>query len=103
MWERIRDRNIPGAAAGLRFAVEGDPLVAWRKKLELVSVAKIRSRMTLLGRDFSDCYSPVGARPITPWVEEYDLIAASGVFTADEERLVASSSCSWVICTWNRT
>jgi hypothetical protein len=33
-------------------------------------------------------YSAVGARPITHWAEEYDLIAASGVFTPDEERLV---------------
>ena len=72
----------------MAFAVAGDPLVAWRKKRELVGLAPIRSKMTLLGRDFSDMYSPVGARPITQWAEEYDLIAASGVFTPDEEREV---------------
>ena len=31
-------------------------------------------------------YSPVGARNLTPWCEEYDALAASGIFTADEER-----------------
>ena len=89
-WEAMCAGKTPGAAAGVRFAVEGDPRIAWRKKLELVGVAHIRAKMTLLGRDYSDMYSPVGARPITPWAEEYDLIAASGVFTPEEERLVRS-------------
>jgi hypothetical protein len=44
--------------------------------------------MTLLGREYGDMFSPVGARPITPAAEDYDLIAASGVFTPEEERLV---------------
>ncbi|MGI6494724.1 MAG: carboxypeptidase-like regulatory domain-containing protein [Kiritimatiellia bacterium] len=87
-WKRICSGKVHGPATGLRFAVDGDPLVAWRKKLELVGVARIRARMTLLGRDHSDMYSPVGARPITAWAEDYDLIAASGCFTAQEERLV---------------
>ncbi len=90
IWRHICSGHAFGAAEGLRFAVEGNPQIAWRKKLELVGVAHIRARMTLLGRDFSDMYSPVGARPITPWVEDYDLIAASGVFTPQEERLVRS-------------
>lgn len=89
VWQRIASgENLPGPAEGVRFVVDGDPLIAWRKKLELVGVAHIRCRMTLLGRDHADMYSPVGARPITAWAEDYDLIAASGVFTADEERLV---------------
>ncbi len=88
IWARITAGKGSGAGAGLRFAVEADPAVAWRKKRELVGVAHIRIRMTLLGREFADMYSPVGARAITPWAEEYDLIAASGVFTPDEERLV---------------
>ncbi|MEI8197804.1 MAG: hypothetical protein WCI73_18065, partial [Phycisphaerae bacterium] len=67
--------------------LEGDPRVAWRRKLDLVHAAAVRARMSLLGRDFGDCYSPVGARPITPMAEDYDLLLASGVFTADEERL----------------
>ena len=87
-WERIRTTAGPGPAEGVRFIVDNDPLVAWRKKAELVGVAHIRAKMTLLGRDFSDMYSPVGARPITQWAEEYDLIAASGVFTPEEERRV---------------
>lgn len=87
-WERLNAPGARGAAAGVVFAVAGDPLIAWRKKLELVHVAEIRSLMTLWGRDYSDMYSPVGARPITQWAEDYDLIAASGVFTPDEERLV---------------
>ncbi|NNM88250.1 MAG: hypothetical protein HKL95_06995, partial [Phycisphaerae bacterium] len=90
IWKRICSGKAFGAAEGLRFAVEGNPQVAWRKKLELVGVAHIRARMTLLGRDYSDMYSPVGARPITAWVEDYDLIVASGVFTPEEERLVRS-------------
>ncbi len=89
VWQRIASgENLPGPAEGVRFVVDGDPLIAWRKKLELVGVAHIRCRMTLLGRDHADMYSPVGARPITAWAEDYDLIAASGVFTPDEERLV---------------
>lgn len=87
-WSRICSGTSRGPAAGLRFAVGNDPAVAWRKKCELVGVARIRARMTLLGRDFADMYSPVGIRPITTWAEEYDLIAASGAFTPDEERLV---------------
>jgi len=79
---------VSGPAKGLVFAVEGDPLLAWKLKLELVAAARTYSRMTLLGRDFSDLYSPVGARPITRWVEQYDLLAPSGVFTPAEERLV---------------
>ena len=90
IWNRICSGQASGAAEGLQFAVQGKPEIAWRKKLELVGVAHIRAKMTLLGRDYSDMYSPVGARPITQWVEDYDLIAASGVFTPDEERLVRS-------------
>lgn len=89
-WQKIVHGRIPGPVTGVRFAVEGDPLVAWRMKCELVEVAHIRAKMTLLGRDFSDMYSPVGARPITPWAEQYDLIAASGIFTPEEEQLVRS-------------
>jgi len=88
IWEKIRGSDVAGATAGLRFAIDGDPAVAWRKKLEFVYVAQIYPRMILLGREFCDFYSPVGARCITPWVEEYDLIAASGVFTPEEERIV---------------
>ena len=88
MWEQISSGKVTGPVAGVRFVVDNDPLIAWRKKRELVGVAQIRSKMTLLGRDFGDMYSPVGARPITRWAEEYDLIAASGVFTPAEERLV---------------
>lgn len=94
-WEKLqegvrKDKN-GGSTAGFVFAVEGDPLIAWRRKRELVGDARIRSRMTLLGRDYSDMYSPVGARPITYLAEDYDLIAASGVFTPDEERMVRAS------------
>ncbi len=88
VWKKMFDPATRGAVRGLIFAVESDPLVAWSKKRELVSVAPIRAKMTLLGRDFGDTYSPVGGRPITPWAEEYDLIAASGVFTPEEEREV---------------
>ena len=88
VWERICSGSVGGPVAGVRFAVDGDPAVAWRKARELIGVAAIRSRMTLLGRDHADMYNPVGGRPITQWAEDYDLIAASGVFTPDEERQV---------------
>ncbi len=87
-WRQIATGEARGAASGVAFAVEGDPLIAWRKKRELLLAARIYSKMTLLGRDFADIYSPVGGRILTQWVEEYDLIAASGVFTPDEERLL---------------
>ena len=88
-WQLIKqDRTGHTSSESLCALVEGDPLQLWRRKLQLVGVAHIRSRMTLLGRDYSDMYSPVGARPLTHWAEEYDLLAATGVFTADEERLV---------------
>ena len=86
LWERILSGKSDGPVLGMRFAVEADPAVAWRKKKEIAGVARIRSRMTLLGRHFADMYCPVGARAITPWAEEYDLIAGSGVFTPEEER-----------------
>jgi hypothetical protein len=88
MWKRICAGGVPGPAAGLRSLIDGDPLFVWRRKRELVSSAHVRSRMTLLGRDYADMYSPVGARQITPAAEDYDLIAGSGVFTPEEERLV---------------
>ena len=86
IWEKIRSGKVPGPSQGLVFALEGDPEIAWRKRIELLAIAEIRAKMTLLGRDWSDIYSPVGGRPITAWAEEYDLIAASGVFSPDEER-----------------
>lgn len=88
MWEKIRTGKVPGPARGLAFAVEGDPGTAWKRRIELLAAARLRSRMTLLGRDRGDLYSPVGGRPITQDAEDYDLIAASGVFSAAEEREV---------------
>jgi hypothetical protein len=88
VWKKLFEPTTRGAVKGLIFAVEGDPLTAWYKKRELIGIAPIRSKMTLLGRDYGDMYSPVGGRPITQLAEEYDLIAASGVFTPDEEREV---------------
>ncbi|MEI8312304.1 MAG: hypothetical protein WCH98_16245, partial [Verrucomicrobiota bacterium] len=86
IWEKILSGKVPGPSQGLVFALEGDPEIAWRKRVDLLAMAEIRAKMTLLGRDWSDIYSPVGGRPITAWAEEYDLIAASGVFSPDEER-----------------
>ncbi|HAI14723.1 MAG TPA: hypothetical protein DCM28_23660 [Phycisphaerales bacterium] len=90
-WQKVtQNPNKPGYG-GLAFLLEADPLIAWRTKLQLVAQAPIRSRMILLGREYSDMYSPVGARNLTPWCEEYDALAASGVFTEDEERLIRQS------------
>ena len=88
LWKKIASQDVPGARDGLVFAVEGDPLAAWYQRIQLLAIADVRSKMTLLGRDFSDTYSPVGGRDITKWAEEFDLIAASGVFSEDEERTV---------------
>jgi len=90
LWNQLGEKRRFGAVDGLRFAIDGDPWLAWRKRNQLLKEAHDRSRNTLLGRDYNDQYSPVGGRPITPFAEEYDLIAASGVFTPDEERLVRS-------------
>ena len=88
-WKQIADGpDQGGPSEAVLFAIDNNPLAAWRKKAELLYAAQIRSKMILLGRDFGDCYSPVGARPVAPWAESYDLIAASGCFTPDEERLV---------------
>ena len=89
LYERMKRNPYPHGKAGrgLTALLEGDPVELWMLKQEIVAEAPVRSRMTLLGRDYGDMYSPVGARPITPWVENYDLIAATGVFDADEERL----------------
>jgi|GEM_PF-1005593 len=87
--EKIRrEPGLPGPRDGVLFAIDGDPLVAWRMRILLNYVAENRARMTLLGRDWSDMYSPVGGRNITKWAEEYDLIAPSGVFTEEEERRI---------------
>ena len=87
-YRRMKDNPYPHGRAGrgLCALIENDPVELWMLKREIVEQAPIRSRMTLLGREYGDMYSPVGARPITPWVENYDLIAATGVFTAAEER-----------------
>ncbi|MBE2205334.1 MAG: hypothetical protein IAE94_13460 [Chthoniobacterales bacterium] len=89
LWGKIRrEPALPGPRDGLVFALDNDPLVAWEKRLLLIYVAQNRARMTLLGRDWADMYSPVGGRDITKWAEEYDLLAASGVFTDEEERTI---------------
>ncbi|PTY03947.1 hypothetical protein DB346_02755 [Verrucomicrobia bacterium LW23] len=86
VWSKIANQEVRGPVEGLSFAVQGDPLVAWRKRAELAEVAPVRSKMILLGRDWSDVYSPVGGRSITQWAEDYDMLAASGVFSDEEER-----------------
>jgi hypothetical protein len=89
LWDKVRrEARMPGPRDGLLFAIDNDPLVAWEKRILLNYVADNRASMTLLGRDWSDMYSPVGGRDITKWAEEYDLIAASGVFTPDEEHRI---------------
>ncbi len=79
-----------GPVMGMNFAIDADPRVAWLMKRELVNAAAVYSKAILSGRDHSDAYSPVGGRPITLWAENYDLVAASGVFNPEEERLVRS-------------
>jgi len=86
-WKSIGNGVERFRAQGLDAILAADPLTLWALKKEIVGGAHIRSRMTLLGRDYADVYCPVGARFIAPWAEVYDLIAATGVFTPAEERL----------------
>lgn len=85
-WQAIATDYDRLGCRGLDAMLDADPLKLWSLKKEISAVANIRSRMTLLGRDYSDMYSPVGGRPITPWAEAYDLIAGTGVFSPEEER-----------------
>jgi hypothetical protein len=87
-WKNLTSPDARGPVAGLRFQIENNPLAAWRAKKELLALAPVRSRMTLLGRDAGDLYSPVGGRPITHYAEDFDLLAPSGIFTPDEERFL---------------
>ncbi|MHC4886035.1 MAG: carboxypeptidase-like regulatory domain-containing protein [Planctomycetota bacterium] len=90
-WETFGQGYDKLCARGMDALLSGDTLALWQLKRDFVSSLRIRSRMTLLGRDFSDMYSPVGGRDITPTAEVYDLIAATGVFTPEEERTVRTS------------
>ncbi|MFG0250528.1 MAG: hypothetical protein ACF8OB_16705, partial [Phycisphaeraceae bacterium JB051] len=87
-WDRIEAHPGKPGLGGLSFLLTADPLIAWQTKMQLVAQAPIRSRMALLGREYADMYSPVGARNLTPWCEEYDALAASGIFSPEEERQV---------------
>ncbi|MGE9291296.1 MAG: carboxypeptidase-like regulatory domain-containing protein, partial [Puniceicoccales bacterium] len=88
LWQKICNEPVPGPREGVQFGIDADPLVAWEKKIQFCAIADIRSKMSLLGRDWSDTFSPVGGRMITQWAEEYDFLAPSGVFSPKEERRV---------------
>ncbi len=86
IWQNLTREHRRGPARGMQALLDSDAALAWRLSREMVLHAPLRARMTLLGRDYADVYSPVGGRGITPFAEQYDLIAATGVFTAEEER-----------------
>ncbi len=90
IWNRVKSATNQGqtSADGVLFGLNGDPRLAWSRKHWLLNVARFYARTVLMGRDAGDFYNPVGGRNITPWVEIYDMIAASGVFTPEEEREV---------------
>jgi len=89
LWEAMSGNRKQRGVEAFLFALNGGDLVGiWRKKKQLVVEAPIRARMVLFGRDISDLYSPVGGRWISLFAENYDLIAASGAFTEEEERSV---------------
>lgn len=89
-WETIGNEYDRFDSRGLDALLSGDPLALWSLKKEIAASVAIQSRMTLLGRDYSDTYSPVGGRCLTPWAEVFDLIVATSVFTPEEEREVRS-------------
>ncbi len=68
--------------------LSASPLRIWAMKKFIAGVAETKARMILLGRDRGDFYSPVGSRCIAPYVEGFDSIVATGVFTEKEERSV---------------
>jgi uncharacterized RmlC-like cupin family protein len=80
----------PSAAGAFRAMLAADPALVWNKKRELTAIAVPHARSVLLGRENTRDYGPVPSRCVPPWIEDYDLIAATGVFTPDEERLVRS-------------
>ncbi|MDD4059783.1 MAG: hypothetical protein PHW08_03645 [Kiritimatiellae bacterium] len=86
VWKKLVEGHQRGPSRGLRALLESDPALIWRLACEMRGEAPLRARMTLLGRDYADVYSPVGGRGITPFAEQYDLIAPTGVFRPDEER-----------------
>jgi len=89
LWQAMSETKSGRGVEAFLFAMDGgNPLEIWRKKHELVAEAPVRSRMVLFGRDMGDLYSPVGGRWISIFAENYDLIAASGAFTEQEERSV---------------
>jgi hypothetical protein len=90
VWDKLVKGHKRGPSRGLQAVLNSDPVQVWKLACEMRAEAPLRSRMTLLGRDYSDVYSPVGGRGITPFAEQYDLIAPTGVFSAEEERDVRS-------------
>ncbi|MFA6293054.1 MAG: hypothetical protein WC637_14800, partial [Victivallales bacterium] len=89
-WGNMLDNINIGPGRGLRAVLENDSTEIWRLKMLILYNARLRSKLTLQGRDYGDVFSPVGGRQITPLAEQYDLIAPTGVFTDDEERLARS-------------
>lgn len=91
LWEQMSKHRSGRGVESFLFAMDGgDPVEVWRKKKQLIIEAPLRARMVLLGRDMGDLYSPVGGRWISMFMENYDMIAASGAFTEEEERMVRS-------------
>ena len=78
----------PSCAGAFRAILSADPVQVWNKKRELSAIAGPHSASVLKGRNMTPDYGPVASRCVTPWVEDYDLIAATGVFTDEEEQLV---------------
>ncbi len=76
----------PSCAGAFRAILSADPVQVWNKKRELAAVAGPHAQSVLKGRQMTPEYSPVASRCVTPWIEDYDLIAATGVFSDAEEQ-----------------
>ncbi len=86
-FDRIRSER-GGDYTGMAAVLGQDAERLWLLGEWVLRNAHLRSKVTLQGRDSGDTYSPVGGRPITPMAAAYDMLAPTGVFSADEERMI---------------
>ena len=92
LWARVRESGTSGRSyqrgvhACLVALLEGGAALAWRRARRLADQWPRWVRQLWCSRENNDTWSPVGSRTFTPAALEFDLLAGTGAFTADEER-----------------